>query len=86
MSLGHGITNSEEQGHLAEEAEAAHIRTVTETITRHEGQRPLGWMSPWLSNSEVTMDLLQEAGYRYVMDWTADDQPIWLRTRQGWPM
>ena len=43
----------------------------------------MGWMSPWLSNSEVTLDLLQEAGYRYVMDWTADDQPIWMKTRQG---
>jgi hypothetical protein len=40
-------------------------------------------MSPWLSNSTVTMDLLQEAGYRYAMDWTMDDQPIWIRTRQG---
>jgi peptidoglycan/xylan/chitin deacetylase (PgdA/CDA1 family) len=81
--LGHGISNSFEQGQLDEAAEAALIRTVTETITRHEGQRPVGWMSPWLSNSEVTMDLLQEAGYRYVMDWTSDDQPIWLQTRQG---
>jgi allantoinase len=71
--VGHGITNSEEQGHLSEDAEATLIRTVTETITRYEGQRPLGWMSPWLSNSEVTLDLLQEAGYGYVMDWTADD-------------
>ena len=32
-------------------------------------------MSPWLSNSAVTVDLLQEAGYRYFMDWTCDDQP-----------
>ena len=40
-------------------------------------------MSPWLSNSAVTLDLLQEAGYHYVMDWTSDDQPIWLTTRQG---
>jgi hypothetical protein len=31
----------------------------------------------------VTLDLLQEAGYRYVMDWTMDDQPVWLRTRKG---
>src|SRR2546428_8950525 len=31
--LGHGITNSEEQGHLSEDAEATLIRTVTETIT-----------------------------------------------------
>jgi allantoinase len=81
--LGHGITNTEEQGHLDEDAEAKFIRTVTETIERHEGRRPIGWMSPWLSNSEVTADLLQEAGYRYFMDWTCDDQPIWMRTRNG---
>jgi peptidoglycan/xylan/chitin deacetylase (PgdA/CDA1 family) len=81
--LGHGVTNSEEQGHLNEDAEAAFIRQVTETMACHEGKRPVGWMSPWLSNSAMTMDLLQEAGYRYVMDWTSDDQPIWLKTRQG---
>ena len=40
-------------------------------------------MSPWLSNSSVTPDLLQEAGYRYFMDWTMDDQPIWMKTRSG---
>jgi allantoinase len=56
---------------------------VTETIECHEGQRPRGWMSPWLSNSEVTTGLLQEAGYRYFMDWTCDDQPIWMKTRNG---
>jgi peptidoglycan/xylan/chitin deacetylase (PgdA/CDA1 family) len=81
--LGHGITNSDEQGHLDEVSEAELIRTVTETIAKYEGQPPAGWMSPWLSNSEVTLDLLQEAGYRYVMDWTADDQPIWMKTRRG---
>ena len=59
------------------------IEQATATIARHEGARPVGWMSPWLSNSPVTMDLLQEAGYRYVMDWTMDDQPVWLRTRKG---
>ena len=40
-------------------------------------------MSPWISNSALTPDLLQEAGYRYFMDWTCDDQPIWMRTRNG---
>ena len=81
--LGHGVTNSDEQGHLDESKERALIAEVTATIERHEGARPVGWMSPWLSNSTVTMDLLQEAGYRYAMDWTMDDQPIWIRTRQG---
>ena len=81
--LGHGVTNSEEQGHLDEAAERDLIQRVTSTIERHEGARPAGWMSPWLSNSAVTLDLLREAGYRYVMDWTMDDQPIWLTTRAG---
>ena len=81
--LGHGLTNSHEQGHLGEAEERALIAEATATIERHEGVRPVGWMSPWLSNSGVTMDLLQEAGYRYVMDWTMDDQPVWLRTRKG---
>lgn len=68
--LGHGITNSDVQEHLDEAAEAALIAEVSETIARHEGRRPLSWMSPWLSNSAVIPDLLQEAGYRYFMDWT----------------
>ena len=81
--LGHGETNSNEQGGLSEDEERHLIRSCTQNITGHEGKPPLGWMSPWLSNSEVTMDLLQEAGYRYVMDWTMDDQPVWIRTRSG---
>ena len=81
--LGHGVTNSDEQGELSEKDERALIDHVTATIAKHEGAPPVGWMSPWLSNSVRTMDLLQEAGYRYAMDWTMDDQPIWLRTRKG---
>jgi peptidoglycan/xylan/chitin deacetylase (PgdA/CDA1 family) len=69
--------------HLDEKSEAELIQTVTQTIERHESQRPIGWMSPWLSNREVAADLLQEAGYRYFMDWTCDDQPIWMKTRRG---
>jgi allantoinase len=81
--LGHGETNSEEQGHLRESEERALIERITATITKQEGKAPKGWMSPWLSNSGVTADLLQEAGYRYFMDWTMDDQPIWMKTRKG---
>ncbi len=81
--LGHGVTNSDEQGGLPEAEERALIEDVTRAITEKEGAPPTGWMSPWLSNSPVTLDLLQEAGYRYVMDWTHDDQPVWMRTRSG---
>ncbi len=79
----HGRTNSEAQGQLDEASEAALIAEATATITANEGRPPAGWLGPWLSESPVTPDLLQEAGYRYVLDWCMDDQPIWLETRKG---
>src|SRR5262249_35532708 len=81
--LGHGVTNSEEQGRLPEAAEREMIERVTATIERHEGARPTGGMSPGPANSPVTLDLLKDAGYRCVMDWTMDDQPVWMKTRSG---
>lgn len=82
--LGHGLTNSEEQGVLLSEGlERSLIEQATAAISKHEGVAPAGWMSPWLSQSPATLDLLKEAGYRYVMDWACDDQPIWMSTRAG---
>jgi len=81
--VGHGRTNSEQQGDFDEAGERALIGEVTETFRRHEGAGPGGWMGPWISESHATPDLLKEAGYRYVMDWPCDDQPIWMRTRAG---
>lgn len=81
--VGHGRTNSERQADLDEAGEAALIREATETIARHEGTPPRGWMSPWISESAVTPDLLKEAGYGYMMNWPCDDQPFWMRTRAG---
>ena len=31
----------------------------------------------------MTPDLLAEAGYRYLLDWCMDDQPMWFRCRGG---
>jgi peptidoglycan/xylan/chitin deacetylase (PgdA/CDA1 family) len=81
--VGHGRTNSEHQNGLPEEAERVLIGDVTEAIRRHEGRAPGGWMSPGAHPSAVTEDLLAEAGYRYTLDWPIDDQPVWMRTRNG---
>jgi peptidoglycan/xylan/chitin deacetylase (PgdA/CDA1 family) len=81
--VGHGRTNGERQGEMSEADERSLIVSTAALIERHEGRRPLGWMGPWVSESRVTPDLLHEAGYRYVMDWMADDQPLWLATRAG---
>ena len=81
--VAHGRTNAERQGDLWEEEEARLIAETTETIAKFTGSKPIGWMSPWLSQSRVTLDLLEEAGYLYQCDWPLDDQPIWMRTRKG---
>ena len=79
----HGRTNSESQAGLDEGYERALIQNVTDTIAAAAGQPPSGWLSPWLAETYLTPDLLEEAGYRYVLDWCPDDQPIWLKTRGG---
>jgi peptidoglycan/xylan/chitin deacetylase (PgdA/CDA1 family) len=79
----HGRTNSEHQAGLNERDERALIEAVTATFVQHEGAPPAGWLSPWIAETERTPDLLDEAGYRYVLDWCMDDQPVWLKTRKG---
>jgi allantoinase len=81
--VGHGRTNSERQDLLWEEDERRLIAESTDILTRFSGRPPAGWLGPSLAESAVTLDLLKEAGYRYVMDWAMDDQPIWMRTRAG---
>jgi allantoinase len=81
--VGHGRTNAETQTDMSEAEEAAMLKEVYETITRHEGKPPAGWLGPWLGETYVTPDLLKETGFSYTLDWPCDDQPIWLRTRSG---
>lgn len=81
--LGHGRTNAEQVRGLWEHDEARLIAEVTETIARHVGVRPTGWMGPAAAESNVTPDLLKEAGYTHILDWPVDDQPFWMRTRSG---
>ena len=80
---GHGRTNSERQGSMSETEEGALIAECTGAIARHEGAPPRGWLSPWISESRETPDLLSERGYRYTLNWCSDDQPVWHRTRSG---
>jgi len=81
--VAHGRTNTERQSTLSESDEARLIQDTTATLAHHEGQAPAGWLGPWIAQSHHTPDLLQEAGYTYLLDWCCDDQPIWFRTRQG---
>jgi allantoinase len=79
----HGRTNSQHQAALGEADERALIDLVTACIAQNEGRPPGGWLSPWIAETERTPDLLHEAGYRYLLDWCMDDQPVWFKTRGG---
>lgn len=81
--VGHGRTNSERQGILLEDDERQLVLEATNALARAQGKPPQGWMGPWISESNVTVDILKEAGYSYCMDWPCDDQPVWLSTRSG---
>jgi peptidoglycan/xylan/chitin deacetylase (PgdA/CDA1 family) len=81
--VGHGHTNAERQGAMAEADERALLAGCRQRLHETSGQDVAGWLSPWISESRVTPDLLAETGYRYTLNWCHDDQPLRLRTRDG---
>lgn len=79
----HGVYNTRYQYAMSEEQERGFIRHVAETIHRHSGQTLAGWLSPALTNTPRTMDLLAEEGIRYTLDLFHDDQPQPVKVRSG---
>ena len=76
--VGHGRTNAERQGDLDEAAERALIGEATAA--------PDGSRSPDTGRLARPVDFAQprharpagRAGYRYLLDWSMDDQPVWF--------
>lgn len=81
--VAHGRTNGERQVDMSPDEERRCIEEAARAIERHEGKRPAGWLAPYISQTEISLELLKAAGFRYMMDWSHDDQPIWMRTDNG---
>ena len=81
--IGHGHTNSDRQSDLSEEKERELLAYCRDRIRKESKVAPRGWLSPWISESFVTPDLLQETGYQYTLNWCHDDQPTEYKTRSG---
>jgi len=81
--IAHGHTNAQRQSDLNEADERALIKACRARMLAAHGSAPDGWLSPWISESAVTPDLLREAGFRYTLNWCHDDQPTLMRTRAG---
>jgi allantoinase len=81
--VGHGHSNAERQGVLDEAAERELLVLCRDRMQTESGARVDGWLSPWISESRETPDLLAETGYRYTLNWCHDDQPLRMKTRDG---
>jgi peptidoglycan/xylan/chitin deacetylase (PgdA/CDA1 family) len=81
--IGHGHSNAMRQSDLSEADERALLAGCRQRILERSGTAPAGWLSPWISETLVTPDLLAETGYGYTLNWCHDDQPIRMRTRSG---
>nr|WP_255772729.1 polysaccharide deacetylase family protein [Paracandidimonas lactea] len=81
----HGIYNTRYTYGLSEAQERNMIQESMDIIERHVGQRPVGYLAPALSHSEVTIDLFAELGGLYTCDLFHDDQPTPIHTRSGKP-
>ena len=79
--MGHGQSNSVWINQQSENEERALIRDVLDTIDQATGQRPKGWLSPSLTESLNTPDLLAEEGVEYLADWANDEQPYAMQVR-----
>jgi len=81
--MGHGTNNSTLINKQSEADERALIAHVVGTIEKATGAHPRGWLSPALSESHRTLDLLAENKIEYVANWVNDEQPYPMRVKTG---
>jgi allantoinase len=81
--MGHGTNNSTLINKQSEAEERALIKEVVGTIAKSVGEAPRGWLSPALSETVRTLDILAENGIDYVGNWVNDDQPYPMRVKKG---
>lgn len=64
------------QFRMSEPEEREFVEKAVRSIEQSVGQRPLGWLSRYLT-TEHTCRLLAESGFVYYMDDYSDDLPFW---------
>jgi len=79
--MAHGPNNSMLFTGMPEEAEKPIIAATLDVLAKCTGKRARGWLSPALTETDHTLDLLAEAGIEYVSDWCNDEHPYTMKTR-----
>ncbi len=81
--MGHGTTNSILLNAQSEDEERALIRDAVEGVAKGTGKRPKGWLSPGLTETVRTLDILAENGIEYCGNWVNDEQPYPMKVKTG---
>ena len=81
--MAHGIYNTRHLYGATEEQELALYRNCIETVKRYTGKQLKGMLSPAITNTAHTPELMARAGLIYTADWFWDDQPMPLRVKSG---
>lgn len=80
--IGHGHTNSQRQGELVLNEEDKMIATCRQRLTSYN-KSVKGWLSPWISESFHTPELLAKHQFAYTLNWAHDDMPTSFATKNG---
>ncbi|WP_220125853.1 polysaccharide deacetylase family protein [Pandoraea pnomenusa] len=81
--IGHGHTNAHRQSDFDYAHEFDLLAHCRSRLAQATGHTPSGWLSPWISETHHTPDLLVRNGYRYTLNWCHDDRPVRMRTAHG---
>ena len=69
------------QGDTGRDVETRWVQESVRTLRQATGATVNGWLSPALSESFDTPDLVVAAGIDYLCDWMNDDLPYWMNVR-----
>jgi len=87
--IAHGQTNSVKQSDMNYNEEKLMIYQTTNTLKQYNKDKNYnkyginGWLAPWISTTNKTLDILYQNKYKYTLDYCMDDQPVWLNINNG---
>ena len=81
--IGHGINNAPANflSGIDEDKEREIIKSVLDTMEQAIGKKTKGWLSPFLTHTDNTPNILADLGVEYLCDYTADDHPFPFNTK-----
>jgi len=83
--IGHGINNAPANfiSGIDEKKEREIIGNVLAAMEKRLKRKTKGWLSPFLTHTDNTPNILAEFGVEYLCDYTADDHPFPFNTKKG---